>query len=156
MPVPVAVQTFLARSGQPFEAFHHARAFTAQEEAAVTHTPGRQLAKTVVCLLDDEPILAVVPADRVIDIERLRQIAGARTARLASEREFAWMYPECEVGAMPPFGPMFHQRVFADRSLARMPDIVFHAGTHVDSIRTTFRAFENMVKPVIADFTVHI
>jgi Ala-tRNA(Pro) deacylase len=156
MPVPVAVQTFLANSGQPYEAFHHARAFTAQEEAAATHIPGRQWAKTVVCLLDDEPVLAVVPADRVIDIERLRQVAGAQKARLAAEREFAWMYPECEVGAMPPFGPLYHQRVFVDRSLSRVQEVVFNAGTHVDSIKTTFAAFRELVKPVIAEFTVHV
>jgi Ala-tRNA(Pro) deacylase len=156
MPVPVAVQTFLADSGQPYEAFHHPRAFTAQEEAAVTHTPGRQWAKTVVCLLDDEPVLAVVPADRVVDIERLRQVAGAKTGRLASEREFAWMYPDCEVGAMPPFGPLYHQRVFVDRALSRMPDVLFNAGTHVDGVKTSFRSFCEMVNPVIAEFTVHV
>jgi len=156
MPVPVAVQTFLANSGQPYDVFHHARAYTAQEEAAVTHVPGRQWAKTVVCVLDGEPVLAVVPADRVVDIERLRQVSGARVARLATEGEFARLYPECEVGAMPPFGPLFHQRVFVDRVLTRVPEVVFNAGTHVDSIRTTFAGFREMAKPVVADFTVHV
>jgi Ala-tRNA(Pro) deacylase len=155
MPVPVAVQTFLAQSGQPYEAFHHTRAYTAQEEAAVTHTPGRQWAKTVVCLADGEPILAVIPADRVIDIARLCEVTGARTARLAAEREFAWMYPDCEVGAMPPLGPLYHQRVYVDRALSRASQIVFNAGTHVDAIKTSFQAFREMVHPVIGDFTLH-
>jgi Ala-tRNA(Pro) deacylase len=156
MPVPVAVQTFLANSGQPYVTFHHDRAYTAQEEAAVTHVPGRQWAKTVVCVLDGEPVLAVVPAERIIDIERLRQISGARVARLATEGEFARLYPECEVGAMPPFGPLFHQRVFADRSITRVPEVVFNAGTHVDCVRTSVTAFREMAKPIVAEFTVHV
>ena len=156
MPVPVAVQSFLAQSGQPFEAFRHPRAYTAQEEAAATHVPGRQWAKTVVCLIDDEPVLAVVPADRIVDLERLRQVAGARTARLATEREFAWLYPDCEVGAMPPLGPLYHQRVFVDRMLSRTPEVMFNAGTHVDAVKIPFPAFVEMVKPTIADFTVHV
>lgn len=155
MPVPAAVEEFLAKSGQPFEVFQHPRAFTAQEEAAVTHIPGRHWAKAVVCVLDTEPVLVVVPADRLVDIERLRQFAGASTARLATEREFAHLYPGCEVGAMPPLGPLYGQRVFVDRSLTRSGEIVFNAGTHVDGIRMTYDAFAAVVHPLVGEFSVH-
>lgn len=155
MPVPLDVQEFLVQSGQPFECFQHPRAFTAQEEAAVAHVPGRRWAKAVVCVLDTEPVLAVAPADRLIDLEQLRQVAGAETARLANEREFARLYPGCEVGAMPPFGPLYHQRVFVDRALSRSEEIAFNAGTHVDSVRMPYASFATLVRPVLADFTVH-
>jgi Ala-tRNA(Pro) deacylase len=156
MAVPVAVQEFLDHTGQPYQAVPHRRAFTAQEEAAATHTPGRRWAKTVVCLLDEEVVLAVVPADRLVDAERLRQLAGAGHARLATEREFAWLYPGCEVGAMPPLGPLYRQRVFVDRVLARSPEVVFHGGTHTDGIRMTYAAFAETVRPIVGDFSVHV
>jgi Ala-tRNA(Pro) deacylase len=151
----VAVQDFLTHSGQPFEMFQHPRAFTAQEEAAATHVPGRHWAKAVVCVLDTEPVLVVLSADRVIDLVRLREFAGANTARLATEHEFARLYPECEVGAMPPFGPLYNQRVFVDRALTRSDDIVFNAGTHVDGIRMSYEAFAKVVHPLVGDFTLH-
>jgi Ala-tRNA(Pro) deacylase len=149
------VQEFLVHSGQPFELLQHPRAFTAQQEAAVAHVPGRRWAKAVVCVLDTEPVLAVLPADRLIDLEQLRQFAGAATARLATEREFARLYPGCEVGAMPPFGPLYHQRVFVDRSLTRATDITFNAGTHVDSVRMPYESFASLVRPLIGEFTLH-
>lgn len=156
MPVPVAVHQFLTNSGQPYEIFHHPRAFTAQEEAAVAHVPGRQWAKTVVCLLDDAPAFVVLAADRIVDLERLREFAGAGSARLAVEREFAWLYPDCEIGAMPPLGPLYRQRVYVDRQLTRSPEIVFNAGTHVDGVRMTYAAFAEMVRPLVGDFSVHV
>lgn len=155
MPVPLAVQEFLVHSGQPHEYFQHPRAFTAQHEAALAHVPGRHWAKAVVCVLDTEPVLVVLPADRLIDLEQLRQVAAAETVRLASEREFARLYPGCEVGAMPPFGPLYRQRVFVDRALTRAGEIVFNAGTHVDSVRMPYAAFASLVKPAVGDFTLH-
>lgn len=155
MPVPAAIEEFLTRSGCEYTTLHHPRAYTAQEEAAVTHTPGHQWAKTVVCFCDDEPVLAVLGADRRLDPERLRQLAGARTVRLATEMEFASLYKDCEVGAMPPFGPLFGQRVFVDSHLAECKEIAFHAGTHQDGIRMAYAAFANLVKPIVGDITWH-
>lgn len=155
MPVPLAVQEFLVHSGQPYEFFQHPRAFTAQQEAAVAHVPGRGWAKAVICVIDTEPVLAVLPADRLIDLEQLRQLAGGETIRLASEREFARLYPGCEVGAEPPFGPLYQQRVFVDRALTRSPEIAFNAGTHVDGIRMPYASFSTLVHPLVGDFTMH-
>lgn len=156
MPIPEAIQEYLSLSGCPYTNLPHARAYTAQEEAAVTHTPGHAWAKTVVCFCDEEPVLAVVGADRRLDIERLRVLAGARTVRLATEHEFAGLYRDCEVGAMPPFGPLFGQRVFVDSHLAQSAHISFHAGTHHDGIRMDFATFEELVKPMIGHFTWHV
>lgn len=156
MSVPAVIQEYLSQGGCPYTTILHPRAYTAQEEAAVTHTPGHEWAKTLACFCDDEPVLAVMGADRKIDLERLRRLAGARTARLATEGEFAGLYPDCEVGAMPPLGPMFGQRVYVDHRLTDCREIAFHAGTHMDGIRMEYAAFERLVHPTPGDFTWHV
>jgi Ala-tRNA(Pro) deacylase len=114
----------------PYTVFTHPAAITAQREAAASHVPGRSWAKVVVCVADDEMILAVVPAHIMVDFDELRALAGARTIRLALEQEFAGLYPDCEPGAIPPIGHRPGQRVFVDKSLVGEPDMVFNAGTH--------------------------
>jgi Ala-tRNA(Pro) deacylase len=156
MPIPVAIEEYLTREGCPYTPVHHRRAYTAQEEAAVTHTPGHEWAKTVVCFCDGKPVLVVLGADRRVDLERLRRVSGAAAVRMASEPEFARLYGECEIGAMPPLGPLFGQRVFVDRRLAQCDEITFNAGTHTDGVRMPYRAFAEMVEPIVGDFTWHI
>src|SRR6187431_3593 len=107
MAVTLLVQEYLRAGNVAYTVFQHAPAFTAQEEAAVTHVPGQNWAKSVVCFADGEPVQAVVPADREVDLERLAAIAGAHYVRLAYEAEMRWLYPDCELGAMPPFGPLY-------------------------------------------------
>jgi Ala-tRNA(Pro) deacylase len=150
--IPASIERFLTTHHVPYTPVRHVRAFTAQEEAAVTHTPGRFWAKTVVCLADDEPIQAVLPADRVIDPARLRELAGARTLRIAEEDEFTPFYPDCDTGAMPPFGTMYGQPVFVDRALADDPEIVFNGGTHTDAIRMRYADFDALVHPIVGSF----
>src|SRR5262245_48451319 len=116
MPIPRSIEHFLGDQHVPYSVIHHRLAYTAQEGAAAAHVPGRQWAKTVACVADDRSILAVVSAPSLIDFDRLCEVAGAREIRLASEREFERLYPDCETGAMPPLGPMFRQRVFVDRT----------------------------------------
>jgi Ala-tRNA(Pro) deacylase len=156
MPVPAAIQEYLDQRGCVYTPVPHPRAYTAQEEAAVTHTPGHLWAKTVVCFVDDEPVLAVMGADRKLDLESLRRLAGGQTARLAREAEFAALYRDCEVGAMPPFGDLFGQRVFVDQRLAQSREITFHAGTHMDGIRMAYATFAELARPVVGDFTWHV
>ncbi len=156
MPIPATVEQFVKQSGVPFTAIHHRPAFTAQQEAAATHVPGREWAKTVVCLADGKPVLAVLPAHYMIDLPSLRVLAGAREVRLATEPEFSGLYPDCETGAMTPLGPLYHQPVFVDASLAADPEIVFHAGTHVDAIRMKYPDFVRLVHPVAGRFAVPV
>jgi Ala-tRNA(Pro) deacylase len=152
MPIPRSIEQFLTSQQVPYEVIAHRRAYTAQEEAAVSHVPGRHWAKTVSCLADDRPILAVVPATSLVDLDRLRDIAHAHDVRLASEREFEGLYPDCEVGAMPPLGPLYGQPVFVDRALAGGDDIVFDAGSHTDAVKMTYDDFERVVRPTVGDF----
>ena len=147
------VVEFLEERKIPFTTFTHHPAFTAQEEAAVSHVPGRDWAKTVVCVADGNPVLVVLPASRLIDFERLRRLTGAETIRLASKAEMERLYPGCELGMMPPFGPLFHQPVFVDSSLVGDPALVFNAGDHTTAIRMHYNDFAEMVEPVVGSFS---
>ena len=119
MAVTASVQEFLRTANVAYTVFPHLPAYTAQEEAAVTHVPGRDWAKAVICFADHQPIQAVVPADLTVNLERLLMLVGAETIRLAREDELGWLFPDCERGAMPPLGPLYRQRVFVDEALPR-------------------------------------
>jgi Ala-tRNA(Pro) deacylase len=144
-----SIGDFLKRERIPYRTITHPVAYTAQEEAAVTHVSGRRWAKTVVCLADHQPVQVVVPADMIVDVERLRELTGAGTVRLCTEDEIATLYPDCERGAMPPFGPLYDQKVYVDTALADELEIVFNAGTHVDAIEMDYADFANLVRPVV-------
>ncbi len=149
---PRSLVDFLRHARIPYTMFHHRSAFTAQEEAQVSHVPGRSWAKVVVCFADRQPILAVLPAHLKIDLEELRALAGTSTLRLAREEELAELYPDCETGAMPPFGSLYLQRVFADRSLVGEPEMVFNAGTHTEAFRMHWGDFADVARPVVGVF----
>jgi len=152
MAVTASVQEFLRRANVPYTVLPHPPAYTAQQEAAVTHVPGRDWAKAVVCMADGEPIQAVVPADRVVNLDRLALIAGASRLRLAYEQELDWLYPECEHGAMPPLGPLYKQRVFVDVALAAETWIVFNAGTYADAVSMRYEDFAAISLPIVGCF----
>jgi Ala-tRNA(Pro) deacylase len=154
MPIPRSVEHFLQEQYVAYSVLHHQPAYTAQEEAALAHVPGRRWAKTVACIADDRPILAVVPAPLLVDLDRLREVSGAEAIRLANEREFERFYPDCEVGAMPPLGPLYGQPVFVDRRLAAVGDIVFDAGSHSDAVKVKYDEFARVVHPTVGDFVL--
>jgi Ala-tRNA(Pro) deacylase len=152
MAIPVPIRDFLSSRHVDFRVVTHPTAYTAQEEAAVAHVPGREWAKTVVCFADNHPILAVLPAHYSIDLDRLGGVAGASRVRLATEAEIVALYPGCEAGAMPPLGPLYNQRVFIDASLAEDEDVVFNAGTHVDAVRMRYEALVSLTGAMVASF----
>lgn len=152
MSISPSVEKFLGNQHVAYSVLRHRPAYTAQEEAAQAHVPGGQWAKSVACLADERPILAVVPASSVVDFDRLCEIAGAKAIRLASEREFERWYPDCELGAMPPLGPLYGQAVFVDEALAAGVEIVFDAGSHSDAVRMTYDDFARVVHPFVGDF----
>jgi Ala-tRNA(Pro) deacylase len=154
MAVTEVVQDFLRQANVAYSVFPHAPAFTAQEEAAVTHISGRDWAKPVVFFADGEPIMAVVPANLVIDLEQLLLLTGAERIRLATEEELQALYPDCEPGAMPPLGPLYNQPVFVDVALAAEPQIVFNGGTHGDAICMRYDDFASLARPVVGSFAM--
>ena len=132
----------------------HRTAYTAQEVAAEEHVPGKMVAKTVVVKVDDHFVLAVLPASARTNFARLKAALGAREVRLASELEFAGLFPDCEVGAMPPFGNLYGVPVYVDTSLTRDDEIVFNAGTHQDTIRMKYADFERLALPTVFPFAL--
>ena len=152
MPVAPSVQEFLRRADVAYAVLPHARATTATEEAATMRVAPCNWAKVVVAFADNEPIQAVVPADYDVDFQRLARIIGVPHVRMATEDELDWLYPDCEAGAMPPFGPLFHQVVFVDGRLAKCEEIVFNAGTFDDAVAMSFADFAALAHPVIARF----
>ncbi len=154
MAVTQNVQEFLRQSNVGYSVFPHVPAFSAQEEAAVTHISGRDWAKPVVFFADGEPIQAVVPADLVVDVDQLLALTGAERIRLATEEELSALYPDCEPGAMPPLGPLYNQSVFVDIALAAEPQVVFNGGTHADAVCMRYDDFAAVAKPVVGSFAI--
>lgn len=152
MSAPSSVHAFLGEAGVPYTVLPHPVAFTAQEEAAAMHVPGRGWAKVVICIADGNPVQAVLPAPLVVSLDRLRALSGAQAIRFALESELRGLFPDCELGAMPPFGPLYGQRVFVDAALASEPDIVFNAGTHSEAIRMRYADFAAAAKPIVGRF----
>ncbi|MGZ4836474.1 MAG: aminoacyl-tRNA deacylase [Terriglobales bacterium] len=129
----------------------HSLAYTAQGIAALTHVSGKKLAKTVIVKIDGILAMAVVPASMHVDLDRLRSLTGARTVEIASEQEFKDAFPDCETGAMPPFGNLYDMAVYADTSLAENEEITFSAGTHRELVRMNWLDMVRLVNPLIAD-----
>lgn len=147
-----AIHEFLHEARVAYIVLPHRPAYTAQEEAATMHVPGRDWAKVVSCFVDGEPIEAVVPAPLVVNLDRLLELAGGSEIRLAREDDLPRLFPDCEPGAIPPFGPLYGQRVFVDVALAAEPEIVFNAGTHTAAIRMRWADFAASVKPIVGRF----
>jgi Ala-tRNA(Pro) deacylase len=132
----------------------HTETFTAPELAASIHVPGRRVAKVVMVRSDGEYIMAVLPSHRQLDTARLARQIGAGRLSLATESELARLCPDCEVGAMPPFGNLYGLRVCLDRSLAKERLIFFPAGSHHEVVEMRYRDFERIVHPEVGDFSI--
>lgn len=152
MSIPDKLKNLLDQNDVAYRVIEHRPAYTAQEEAHAAHVPGQNWAKTVAVWLDDQPALTVLPATRNLDLEQLREIAGARSARLASEAEFAQQFPDCEPGTMPPFGNLYGQPTFVDTTLRLDETIAFHAGDHRTAVQIPYAAFERLAAPIPGDF----
>jgi len=129
MPVQ-KLREFLDSNQVKYVTISHSVAYTAQEIAASAHIRGKELAKTVMVMVDGELAMAVLPASLQLDLDRLKEVAGVGSVRLATEAEFKDRFPGCETGAMPPFGNLYGMKVFADQALAEDQEIAFNAGTH--------------------------
>lgn len=131
----------------------HSIAYTAQGIAALTHISGNELAKTVIVRIDGDLAMAVIPASSHVDLSMLKQVAGAQAVELASEEEFRDKFPDCEAGAMPPFGNLYAMVVYADESLVSKKEITFNAGTHPELLRMDWVDLARLVEPRIVKIT---
>jgi Ala-tRNA(Pro) deacylase len=144
---------FLDNEGVKYITIRHSPAFTAQEIAASAHVPGKEMAKTVMVQLDDRIAMAVVPASSRLDLGRLRDAAGADKVALSGERDFEARFPDCELGAMPPFGNLYGMDVFVADSLAEDEEIAFNAGSHTELVRLAYDDFARLAHPKVARLT---
>lgn len=147
------LKNYLDENNIEYITIRHSLAFNAQRVAATTHIPGKELAKTVMIKLDGKMAMAVLPASYRVRLDVLKELTGAKTIELANEMEFKYLFPECEIGAMPPFGNLYDMEVFVAASLAEDTEIAFNAGTHVELIRMAYADFERLVQPVVLAFS---
>ena len=154
MPLLACLAEVLKRERVPYLTLRHPPAFTAPELSAVAHIPGRRLAKVVICIADAAPVQAVLPAHYSVDLDALNRLVGSASLRLALEQEIAALYPEFEVGAMPPFGMMHGHRVFVERCFVGEPELVFNAGTHTDSLCMHYGDFADVARPAVGTFGI--
>ena len=148
------LEAYLRENGVPYQSQHHARVITAQEVAATEHVPGRMFAKTVIVLPNGEAnmVMLVLPAPYHVNPLKASAALRANDVHLADEERFADAFPDCEVGAMPPFGNLYDVPVYTDRTLVEDENIVFRAGTHTDTMSVSYADFEKLVRPTVADF----
>ena len=133
-----------------YTSISHSQAFTAQEVAMIAHIPGKELAKTVMVKVDGKMMMVVLPASDMVDLKLLRKSLGASTVALASEDEFNDLFPECERGAIPPFGNLFDLEVVVADDLAEDEKIAFNAGSHRELLKVAYGDYEQLVHPRVA------
>lgn len=138
---------FLTDHRVPFQRLHHPPVYTANRVAQVLHVPGREMAKTVLVRAGQGYVLTVLPATHRVDLDRLRQDLHEDEVDLASESEMEQLFPDCERGAMPPFGSMYHLPTMVDETLCEDDEIVFEGQDHEQAIRMTYRDFEAVEHP---------
>uniref|UniRef100_Q01U87 YbaK/prolyl-tRNA synthetase associated region n=1 Tax=Solibacter usitatus (strain Ellin6076) TaxID=234267 RepID=Q01U87_SOLUE len=149
MPLSERLRSFLDSRHAEYTLTKHANAFTAREVAAAEHLPPREVAKTVVIFGDGTYHMIVVPASKLVDLIEIRPTLGFAQVRLAREPELAILFPDCELGAMPPLGPLYGFQVYLDSSLAGEDTIAFNAGTHREVIHMKTAEFRRLVSPSV-------
>jgi len=146
------LREFLDANKVKYRILTHSTAYTAQEIASLAHIRGQNLAKTVMVKVDGRMAMAVLPGSRHVDLALLRAAARAKAAEVATEAEFRHLFPECETGAMPPFGNLYGMPVFVDESLTRDEEIAFSSGTHRELIQLSYADFSRLVQPTALAF----
>jgi Ala-tRNA(Pro) deacylase len=154
MPILTKLKEFLDGRKTSYEVYNHPTAFTAQEIAASQHVHGRELAKVVILKVDGDFVMAVLPASRLVNLEKVRAAVGAEEIALATEAEFARLFPGCEIGAMPPFGNLFGLPVYVDAELELDKAVFFNAGNHQQTVRLRYRDFKRLAQPAVFSMTV--
>jgi Ala-tRNA(Pro) deacylase len=146
------VQKLLQESGAPFETTHHNLAYSANEVAAAIHVSGKQFAKGVLYKADGSYVLAVLPACMHVDEDKLAGAIHAHHVAMAPEQDLDRLFPDCEVGAMPPFGREYGVRMVVDGSLTHFDEIAFQSGTHTDVVKMRYKDYERIESPQVASF----
>jgi len=140
---------FLDSRNVRYEKLTHTTSYTAQGTAQAAHIPVKELAKTVMVKMDGKMVMVVLPASYRVDLELFKQATGVKKVELALESEFKQLFPECEIGAMPPFGNLYDMEVFCSPQLVKDEEIAFNAGSHTELIRISYKDFVDLVSPTV-------
>ena len=149
------LREFLDQNKVRYVTVKHSVAYTAQEIAASAHIKGNELAKTVLIKIDGKMAMCVLPASYKIDFDLLKEALGGKNVRIANEVEFKDKFPECDVGAMPPFGNLYGMDVYVEEILAKDEEIAFNACSHVELLQMSFKDYGRLVKPRLTKFSFH-
>lgn len=152
MPVK-KLKAFLDENDVKYLTIRHSSAYTAQEIAASVHISGKEVAKTVIIKIDGKMAMAVLPASYQVDFNLLQEIFGTQKVVLATESEFKYIFPDCELGAMPPFGNLYDMEVYVAETLREDKKIAFNAGSHTEMIKMKYEDFEQLVQPKVFKFS---
>ncbi len=147
------LKEYLDSRGIKYVSIIHSPAYTAQEIAASAHIRGKAMAKTVMVKVNGKIAMVVMPASVKVNFALLKEVTGADSVELAGEQEFKDLFPECEPGAMPPFGNLYGMEVFVAEPLTRDEEIAFNAGSHTELIKLAYTDFENLVRPKVVQVT---
>lgn len=156
MTVLKRLKEYLEKNQVSFEVGYHQRVYTAQEIAAAEHVPGKELAKVVMVKADGKMVMLVLPAPYRVDMKKLKEVLGVKKLEKAKEEEFQDLFADCEVGAMPPFGNLYNLEVWVDQVLTEDKDIVFNAGSHVETLKIKYSDYARLVTPKVGQFSVHL
>jgi Ala-tRNA(Pro) deacylase len=146
----------LETGGAAYETLPHREAFTAQGVASAVHVSGWQLAKVlVVHAPGEEPVMVVLPASCQLDFAALAAVLDKPSVSLVPEEEIQALFPDCETGAMPPFGHLYGMPVYVDKCFPKAGEFTFQAGNHHEVVRMSYAEYERLARPSVADFCRH-
>ncbi|GAH47461.1 unnamed protein product [marine sediment metagenome] len=150
------VTEFLDKSGVKYEVTEHEPAFTAQQMAAVEHEPGKYVAKPVIVKADDKYVMCVLSACYKVDLRALKKQLGAKSVEIVEEKEIEKIFPDCELGAAPPFGNLYDLPTYMDKAMEEDDHIMFQGGSHEKSIRMSMDDYRKLVAPEVLEFSYHV
>ena len=152
MTIARKLKEYLDDQEVPYEVLIHEEAYTSLEIARTLHLQGKDVAKVIMVMVEDKFVMTVLPSPWKVDLKRLKEVFQANHLRMATEEEFKGLFPDCDIGTMPPFGNLYGLDVYVDRSLTEDEEIVFQAGTHQEAIRMQYQNFATLVGPTVEEF----
>jgi len=147
------LERLFSDNGIPFSVFKHAEAYSAQRVAGLLHIPGEQLAKVVMAWADERLVMLVLPAPYRVDLAKAQRALKASSVRVAREEEFSATFPDCDVGAMPPFGNLYGIPVYVDRALTVQTTVAFPSGSHREIMQIAYADLERTAQATVADLS---
>jgi Ala-tRNA(Pro) deacylase len=156
MTISKRLKDYLEKNRVPYELGYHTMVYTAQEVAAAQHIPGKEMAKVVMVKADGKMVMLVLPASYQVDMKKLKATLQCKKVGMAKEKDFEELFPDCEIGAMPPFGNLYNLEVWVEQVLAEDEFIVVQGGSHVETLKMKYSDYARLVNPKVGDFSVHL